>query len=105
MKRKIYIIVTIVLIAMLSLTACGTTSANKTDNVAAEFADLTAIPGYEYLYYSKETKSVYYLFSTSEDFVGGFSYGYGYFGPYIRNGHFCEYVDGQIVEIINDTNN
>jgi hypothetical protein len=26
--------------------------------------------------------------------------GYSYMAPYIINGHFCEYVDGEIVEII-----
>lgn len=28
--------------------------------------------------------------------------GYGYLSLYVVNGHFCEYIDGEIVEIIPD---
>lgn len=104
MKRRIYIFVTIVMLAIVSLTACGT-SANKSDNAAAEFAEFTAIPGYNYLYYANKTKVIYYMFSTHEA-AGNQGYGYGYFGEYVsEKGHHCRYIDGKIVDIINDTNN
>ncbi len=102
--KRIYIIVTIVLIAMLSLTACGGTYANDTDTAATEIADLKPIAGKEnHLVYDINTRVIYYMFSTIEK--GGYK-GYGYFGPYVStNGNFCKYVDGRIVEIVNDTNN
>ena len=59
--------------------------------VETEFADLVQIPGYDYLYYSITERTVYYLFT---------NYDKGFFGPYIMNGHTCEYVEGKIIEVI-----
>ena len=60
------------------------------------FADLVQVPGYDYLYYSTTERTVYYLFEKYTDT----SYASGFFGPYIRKGHNCEYIDGEIVEIV-----
>lgn len=49
--------------------------------------DLAEVPGHRYLSYSVNTHTVYYLVN-------------GFMAPYIRNGHFCEYVGRQIVEVI-----
>lgn len=63
--------------------------------VEVEIADLVRIPSYDYLYYSTTTRTVYYLFEKYPDA----SYASGFFGPYIINGHTCEYVNGKIVEV------
>jgi hypothetical protein len=64
--------------------------------VETAIADLVQIPGYDYLYYSTTERTVYYLF----EYYAKTDYASGFFGPYIRNGHYCEYSDGKIVEVI-----
>lgn len=98
MKKVFAFALAMVMVAVL-FTGCEETKKNAYDSekdavVEVEIADLVRIPGYDYLYYSTTTRTVYYLF---EKYPGS-SYASGFFGPYIINGHTCEYVNGKIVE-------
>lgn len=67
---------------------------DKENNISAEIvrADLAKVPGYDYLWYSINTHTVYYL---------GYSNEYNsWMCPYISNGHYCEYINGKIVEVV-----
>ena len=95
MKKFFAFVLAIVMVATLFV-GCGETQKTAYDSekdavVQVAIADLVKLPGYDYLYYSTTTRTVYYLFST------GYA---GYMSAYIRNGHTCEYVDGHIVEVI-----
>ena len=93
MKKIFAFALALVMVATLFV-GCGTKTAYDSEKDALEkvlFADLAQIPDYDYLYYSTTTRTVYYRFSL----------GYkGYMCEYIRNGHTCEYVSGEIVEVI-----
>lgn len=66
------------------------TLAEETPSYVA--TDLSEIPGHSELVYDIETRTVYYFII----YVGGRTF----MSPYIINGHFCEYRDGEIVEVI-----
>ena len=96
--KKIFSIVLalILLISVLTMSSCYSSSNVvydiENDNSAYIYkADLTPVPGYDYLYYSINTHTVYYL--------GFESKWNSWMCPYISNGHYCEYVNGEIVEI------
>lgn len=98
MKKVFAFALAMVMVAVL-FTGCEETKkaydSEKDAVVEVEVADLIPIPGYAYLYYSTTTRTVFYLFKKHPDshFASGF------FGPYIINGHTCEYVNGKIVEV------
>jgi len=89
MKKIFAFVLAMVMVATL-FGGCSAREENDSE-VESEYADLVQIPGYDYLCYSTTDQTVYYLF------VG---YKKGFFGPYIRNGHYCEYIDGHIVEVV-----
>lgn len=99
MKKIFAFVLAMVMVATL-FTACGKSNAvydsEKDAVVEAAFADLVQIPGYDYLYYSATDRSVYYMFERHD----GWDHATGFFGSYVRNGHTCEYVGGEIVEVI-----
>ena len=98
MKRTLILLVTMLLLVF-SFTGCDKTSTNETDAAAAQMPNFKVIEGKEYLSYNKDTRVVYYMFSTSSSF-GNIGYGYTYFAPYIsENGNFCKYINDEIVEI------
>ena len=98
--KKILSFVLMMVIVVCMFVGCGkaNTAYDSEKDVVVEvaFADLVQVPGYDYLYYSTTERTVYYLF---EKYTNT-SYASGFFGPYIRNGLYCEYIDGQIVEIV-----
>lgn len=50
------------------------------------------------LFYDRSTRIVYYILGESSGYQG-----YGYMSPYIsKNGCFCRYIDGEIVEVSNN---
>lgn len=50
------------------------------------------------LFYDKSTRIVYYIMGNSSRYRG-----YGYMSPYLsKNGCFCRYIDGEIVEVSNN---
>ena len=93
MKKILASILTVLTVCL--LVGCGNTEAYDSENditVKVFYADLAEIPGCGgELYYSVNTHTVYYLL------FGGNSRP---MAPYIKNGHFCEYIDGEIVEVI-----
>ena len=98
MKKIFALVLAMVLVATMFAGCSETSTAYESERdavVEAVFADLAQIPGYDYLYYSTTDRTVYYLYTDSK--IGGFSY--SFFGPRIINGHNCEYVDGEIVEV------
>lgn len=69
-----------------------------------EITNFKPVEGKEYLAYDTDTRVVYYMFSTYEA-AGYDGYGYSYFAPYIsENGRFCQYINDEIVEIVNTNN-
>lgn len=100
--KKIFALALAIVIVLCLFAGCSNTEhANKTqDETQIEVdhdLDLVEVPGYDYLVYSAETGTVYYFIRTSYGRTG-----VGYMSPYIKNGHYCEYVDNEIVEV--DTN-
>lgn len=100
--KKIFAFVLAMIMAAGSFSSCGATTAaiyydsqNDTNVTMFLDTDLVSIPGSDYLKYSFNTHTVYYVF---RDGTGRASV--GYMAPYIRNGHICEYIAGEIVEII-----
>ena len=94
MKKFFAFVLAMVMVACM-FAGCGETKtaydSEKDAIVEVVYADLIQIPGYDYLYYSTTTRTVYYRFG----------YGYkGYMCEYIMNGHTCEYRNGEIVEVI-----
>lgn len=75
------------------LCSCGTKSTEKADNADP----FTPILGYEKdgLVYMNLSKTVYVLFTD-----GSGSSKRGFLALYVQNGHTCEYINGEIVEII-----
>lgn len=98
MTRRTIALVIIIAVMCCILTACSPSS-NSVDSSAISYASFKAIEGKEALFYSTETRVVYYMFSTSNT-IGYSGYGYSYFAPYIsENGRFCRYINDIIVEI------
>ena len=96
MKKILSIILLMVMVATLFVGCSEEKQETAYDSekdalVKVAYADLIQIPGYDYLYYSVNEQTVYYLFVV---------HNVRCFGPYIRNGHTCEYTDGQIIEIV-----
>ena len=93
--KKIFAFVLAMIMVACMLVGCGEVKtaydSEKDAVVETVIADLVQIPGYDYLYYSTTTRTVYYWFPL------GYA---GYMCEYIRNGHTCEYVKGEIVEVI-----
>lgn len=99
MKRTLFLLVALIMV--LTLVGCGTLP-NSSDEAALEMSDFKQIEGKEGVYYSTDTKVVYYMFSTYSRIVDA-GYGYGYMAPYIsENGKFCRYINDEIVEIIEE---
>lgn len=92
MKKRLITFLTISFLAV-CFTGCG--KDNSISSSTPSTNPFETISEENCLVYDKNTRTIYYLFST--DSAGGFSY--GYMAPYIQNGHYCEYVDGQIVEV------
>ena len=103
MKKRIISLVMAMFIIILSvtLTACNNkvAMANEPEVAASDISNFKNIEGEDILFYDRDTKIVYYIFSTSKC-KGYDGYGYGYMAPYIsENGNYCRYIDGKIVEI------
>lgn len=96
MKRTIILLVALIMV--LTLVGCGKAIDKKDENVM-KTAGFKQIENEETLFYSEETKVVYYIFSMSGQ-SGYAGFGYGYMAPYIsENGKFCRYINDEIVEI------
>ena len=105
MIKRTLILLVIGVFFICSLTACGETTSNEPDKTATELSNFKTIDGKDYLVYNLDTRVVYYMFSTRES-AGYSGYGYSYFAPYIsKNGNFCKYDDGQIIEITSQNSN
>ena len=95
MKKIFAFVLALVMVACM-FTTCGSTAVYDSQNditVEVDYADLAPIPGRDYLYYSVSTHTVYYLYA-------GLSQYTSFMCPYISNGHYCEYVGSEIVEVI-----
>ena len=98
--KKIFSIVLalVLLVSIFTISGCSSIFENevlydKENNISAEIvhADLAPVPGYDYLYYSINTHTIYYL-----SYYSQYS---SWMCPYISNGHYCEYINGEIVEV------
>ena len=100
MKKIFAFVLAMVMVACI-FTGCSKETKTAYDSekdivVEVALADLIQIPNYDYLYYSTTERTVYYLFEK----YAFTDYASGFFAPYIRNGHYCEYINGEIVEVI-----
>ena len=100
MKKIFAFVLAMVMVACI-FTGCSKETKTAYDSekdivVEVALADLIQIPNYDYLYYSTTERTVYYLFEK----YAFTDYALGFFAPYIRNGHYCEYINGEIVEVI-----
>lgn len=94
MKKKISLVLLCFAIAFCLCTCSGEGYKNYSEN-----SNFVSIDGSKDLYYYSETKIVYIIFSE----CGG-NQGYGYLAPYYsENGKLCRYIDGQIVEITEES--
>lgn len=101
MKNRNFIrLISLALILCLSLIALSSCAdVNESTKAAYKGDPFISIDGEEEngLVYHRESKTVYVLF---EEWEIATDTGYGYLSLYVVNGHFCEYIDGEIVEII-----
>ena len=94
MKKRIISLVMVVIILAVTLSACSAAT-NTADFTSGSISNFKIIEENNFLVYDRDTKVVYYLFSTCTGYNG-----YGYLAPYIsENGNFCKYVDDKIIEI------
>ena len=104
MKKRIVLLLMSMFIIILAVTLTGC------DDVPQEFNDpqvlspgisnFENIKGEDILFFDRNTKIVYYLFSTTQYPHTHGAMGYGFMSPYIsENGNYCRYIDGKIVEI------
>ena len=86
-KTLTTLLLTMILACM--LIGCGKTKISEEPVLGT---DLVCVPECEYLVYSHTTGTVYYMFR----------HGYaGFLAEFISNGHYCEYIDGQVCEVFN----
>lgn len=67
-------------------------------NIEVEYVDdfpddITNVPGHEYLYYSTSTRIVYKVY-VNEDIE--------FLDIFTSNGHLCKYLNGKIMEVVDD---
>ena len=99
MKKLFSIVLALILlVSIFTMSGCTSIFENEVlydteNNISAEIirADLALVPGYDYLCYSINTHTIYYL-SYSNQYTS-------WLCPYISNGHYCEYINGEIVEV------
>lgn len=94
LKRCLPVVILTALLMVICM-LCGCNEKTSIENV--DSADpYISIEGEEEtgLVYHKKSKTVYILFSEEDGYRG-----FGYCSLYVQNGHFCEYRDGEIVEI------
>ncbi len=92
----------VAILAAIILPIIGTSCTGDTDtetdhvynygtNIANFYDNFKTIDDSKCLSYDTNTYVIYYIFKLSD---------YGYMSPYIsENGHFCRYIDGEIIEI------
>ena len=99
MKNFAFILILVMVTCMFTACSNENTQPEVTlDEETPEYVrtDLRKIPGHDELVYDTETSTIYYFII----------YGSGriLMTPYIINGHFCEYIDGEIIEVIPSIN-
>lgn len=94
MKKKISLVLLCFAIAF-CLCACSDEGYKN----YSENSNFVSIEGSKNLYYYSDTGIIYIIFN--ESYV---HQGYGYMAPYYsENGNICKYIDGQIVEITEES--
>lgn len=97
MKKRLLTALLITTFAISSFTGCSR------KNIAISTSDILSgspfieIPGESNLFYHVKSSSVYTIYFYRDNISGEI---YSISAPYIQNGHFCEYHDGKIVEVI-----
>lgn len=100
MKKRCLLLVVMVFCVSFILCSCSPTKSSATVPIETFLngTDLIPIPGEDNLAYYKEGKTVYIVIL----FKDGSMYEQSHSGiaPLIIHGHYCEYIDGEIVEVI-----
>ena len=104
MKRIISLLMSMfIIILAVTLTGCDDDNPqefNKPQSISSGISNFENIKGEDILFFDRNTKIVYYLFSTTQYPHTHEAMGYGFMSPYIsENGNYCRYIDGKIVEI------
>lgn len=98
-KRSLLLVITLVFSISLMLGGCSATKKSggtATLEEVLEGTDLIPIPGEDNLVYYKNGKTVYII----GNYYATMSYQSGIFmSPLIIHGNYCEYIDGEIVEV------
>ncbi len=98
MKKRLLTALLIATFAISSFTGCAKKNiANSTADILSG-SPFVEIPGEENLVYHSKSSSVYVVYFY-RSFIGNVET-CSISAPYIQNGHFCEYRDGEIVEVI-----
>lgn len=98
LKKRFFILLLVAVLGVCFLSGCSTPS--KVDESVKAQSGFNVLEENNCLAYNTDTLVIYYMFIS--DGLNGRSY--TYFAPYIsENGSFCRYIDGQIVEIANQT--
>lgn len=96
MKKRLLLIILVLSISV-SFSGCSKKSPatpSLEDTLAG--TGLIPIPGEDNLAYYEDGRSVYIVINYYENLS---SQALGYMAPLVRNGHFCEYINEEIVEV------
>lgn len=96
MKRRILLLLIIFVMICSFTTACGRKNISIDSTDVLKSSPFVEIPGREDLFYHVESRTIYviYFYTSSGD-----GRDYSVSVPYIQNGHYCEYIDNEIVEV------
>jgi hypothetical protein len=103
MSKFMIVLSMIMVIGLICLTGCGD-EVTYDEAITKSVSDygFVKIDGdaYDNLYYAKDTKVIYIVFSFPYYHDTYYGEGYGYMSPYIsENGKYCRYIDDEFVEI------
>jgi hypothetical protein len=90
---RIICVLTILVMLSTLISGCG----KESTGTAYDADPFVPIEGEEIngLVYHRQSKTVYVLLKEANGYQG-----YGYLAEYIVNGHYTEYIDGKIIEVI-----
>lgn len=98
MKKRLLTTLLIATFAISSFTGCSKKNIATSTSDILSGSPFVEIPGEPTLAYHSKSSSVYVVYFYRGNINSGETY--SIFAPYIQNGHFCEYHDGEIVEVI-----
>lgn len=96
--KKRFVLIGLLLTLAFSTSACSHKNISISKSEILKGSPFVEIPGEEELVYHTRSHSIYVIHFYKDNQV---TQNYSISAPYIQNGHFCEYRNNEIVEIIN----